>query len=93
MDNKTLLINDCCDLFGYSASDFGNMTHDEILDYLTEEEREELKEYNRELTTKEKTIEEDIKEIIRGEHLSACVMYAALFKAIKRRGGYINQLI
>ena len=33
-------------VFGYSDTDFDEMTYDEILNYLTDSQRKELKEYN-----------------------------------------------
>jgi len=39
------LINACCDLFGYSSSDFEEMTYDDIWDYLSKSQRNKVGKY------------------------------------------------
>ena len=42
---KEMVINAACDIFGYGASDFEEMTFNEILNYLDFEQLEQIKEF------------------------------------------------
>lgn len=44
---KEHLISCCCDLFGYSDTDFDEMNYNEIFDYLTDSQRNELEKFNK----------------------------------------------